>query len=375
MTHLRTAAAGLALLALCWLPASAWTEQETASESVHVFHYTWYRNPATDGSWAHWDHPVMLRGGGTGKGHRPPDEIGANFYPAAGLYRSMAPEDALRQMQDIRRAGAGVAAVTWWGIKDSSDASLEVALDAAQRAGVKICVHLEPFPGRNAQTTRAALAYLADTYGAHPALYRREGRPMVYLYDSYLTPPEEWAAVFAPDGADTVRGTALDCWAVGLWVKKDDGPKLKAAGFDGFYTYFATDGFTYGSTPKNWPAMNAFARRHKMLFIPSVGPGYKDERIRPWNAENTRGREDGAYYDRMFSAALALNPEIVSVTSYNEWHEGTQIEPAVPKAVEGVPYEDYGALPPEGYLDRTRHWAEKMGKTPCPVLSCVNGAN
>jgi len=38
------------------------------SDAVHVFHYTWYRNPATDGSWAHWDHPVMLRGGGGQRG-------------------------------------------------------------------------------------------------------------------------------------------------------------------------------------------------------------------------------------------------------------------------------------------------------------------
>lgn len=40
-----------------------------------------------------------------------------------------------------------------------------------------------------------------------------------------------------------------------------------------------------------------------MIFIPSVGPGYDDRRIRPWNVENTRNREDGKYYQKMFEMA------------------------------------------------------------------------
>jgi hypothetical protein len=51
------------------------------------------------------------------------------------------------------------------------------------------------------------------------------------------------------------------------------------------------------------------------------------------NAANTRSRENGAYYDRMFAVALAADVSTVFVTSYNEWGEGTQIEPAVPHTV------------------------------------------
>jgi len=59
------------------------------------------------------------------------------------------------------------------------------------------------------------------------------------------------------------RGEWRDSTA-GLW---------KQAGFDGAYTYFAADGFTYGATAANWPRMAAFCRRHGLLFVPSVGPG------------------------------------------------------------------------------------------------------
>ena len=66
-------------------------------------------------------------------------------------------------------------------------------------------------------------------------------------------------------------------------------------------------------------ACHSWAQRHGKLFIPSVGPGYADARIRPWNVAATRVREGGARYRRWFEAALAAGPAAVSITSYNEW--------------------------------------------------------
>ena len=54
-----------------------------------------------------------------------------------------------------------------------------------------------------------------------------------------------------------------------------------------------------------------------------------------------RDRENGAYYDRMFGAALGSGADVVFVTSYNEWGEGTQIEPAVPHTVRQNPIVSY----------------------------------
>ena len=51
----------------------------------------------------------------------------------------------------------------------------------------------------------------------------------------------------------------------------------------------------------------------------------------------------------MWKEAINIHSEIVSVTSFNEWHEGSQIESAVKK--EG--YEDYGN-DPDFYLKLTR---------------------
>ncbi len=333
-----------------------------ATPEGHVFYYGWYGNPETDGSWRAWNHRVFLRDG-HGDAYTPPEDIGANFYPADGLYSGNSRDDMARQMGQIKQAGCNVIAATWWGVNDFTDASLEVLFDVAAEYEMRVCFHVEPFPGRNAATVREALMYLLDKYGDHPALYRcaaRGDRPLIYLYDSYLSPASDWATIFQPDGANSIRSTDYDVVAIGLWVKKNEEAFMLEGGFDGFYTYFATDGFTYGSTPANWPRLAQWAQEQGLLFIPSVGPGYIDTRIRPWNDENTRARENGAYYDRMFKAALDLNVLIISITSFNEWHEGTQIEPAMPKEIPGYVYEDYGDRAPNYYLERTRYWLTRQ---------------
>ena len=65
-----------------------------------------------------------------------------------------------------------------------------------------------------------------------------------------------------------------------------------------------------------------------MLSSLSVGPGYDDTAIRPWNHHNAKHRDNGRYYEAMWEEALHARPSFVSITSYNEWGEGTQIEPA-----------------------------------------------
>ncbi len=342
--------------------SAPWCEGETLSQEpsakdrpcmdAHVFYYPWYANPKTDKSWAHWNEG----------GHKPPEDIGANFYPKLGLYSSNNREDVAAQMRQIRDARVGVVCTSWWGKGSFTDRAVPLLLDVAAEHGLKVCFHLEPFTGRKnlkAVSYRDAVVTIVERYGEHPAFYRdakRGNKPIYYVYDSYLVPDDDWATVLAPDGKNTLRGTKYDGIFIGLWVKEGDGAKMLASRFDGFYTYFAVDGFVYGSTIANWKSMAAFARKHKLLFIPSVGPGYDDTRIRPWNKKNQRSREKGTYYDRMWKAALRVKPEIVSITSFNEWHEGTQIEPATPKKIPGYTYLDYAPRAAEYYLERTRHW-------------------
>jgi glycoprotein endo-alpha-1,2-mannosidase len=274
------------------------------------------------------------------------------------------PELLRTHMRQLREAGVGVICASWWGRDTFTDRALPGVFRAAEEAGLKVNFHLEPFPGRNAASTRAAIQYLVQRYGSSPACHRlpdHGNRPVFFVYDSYLTPAGEWATVLQPKGTNTLRGTAADAVVIGLWVKEREEKFMSDGGFDGFYTYFATDGSTYGSTTRNWPRLAEWARASGKLFVPCVAPGYVDTRIRPWKGVNTCDREAGAYYDRMWEAALAVSPALVGITSFNEWHEGTQIEPATPKQTAGFTYLDYGSLGAGYYLKRTAFWVGKLG--------------
>ena len=330
--------------------------------NTFCFYYNWYGNVENDGEEIHWTHPVMKSNpSDTAGGYLPGgDNISSNFFPQLGTYSCTNPGIISKHIQMLKQAKVGTIALTWWDIYDFGYQSVSLILDEAAKHEIKVCFHIEPFRGRNASTTRDNIVKIIDEYGDHPAFYRLNEKPVFFIYDSYLTDAQEWATLLQPEGEISIRNTSYDAVMIGLWVKEGEEPFFETSGFDGYYTYFTSTGFTYGSTPENWPYLEKWAADNNKIFIPCVGPGYIDTRIRPWNTSTTRDRENGDYYDRMFQEVKDCGASYVGITSFNEWHEGTQIEPAVPYESEAYKYLDYAPLPPNYYLTRTAYWIDRL---------------
>jgi glycoprotein endo-alpha-1,2-mannosidase len=326
---LRCATAALCATAAALVLAAGATAHPTAptgpasAGSVAIFFYPWYGTPARDGSWQHWN-----------QGSRqPPGTIASGWYPARGAYSSSDPAVLRAQMSEIAAAGVDTVIVSWWGPGSPEDARLPLVVAAARAAGLGVAAHVEPFGGRDPLTLAPALQRLA-AYGVHD----------FYVYDSVRSPDESWRELNAElEGVRLFANTGLP-------------GKALAGGFAGLYTYdvLLFDGSSF-------PRMCASARRHGLVCAPSVGPGYDarratgDRRVQP--------RLRGAIYDSMWRAAVRARADVVTITSYNEWHEGTQIEPAR----NGVPgYASYagawgavGRAAERAYLDSTARWAAR----------------
>ena len=333
MRRISTLFAALLLLAAT-LPGVAHAPA-ALSNRTHLFYYPWYGGSAT--GYRHWQQG----------GHTPPDDIGANFYPVLGPYDSGDFSGAVEQhMRWIEQSGAGVLVYSWWGQGSYEDGLAAAVLEAAARHGIEVAWHLEPYGGRTAASTVSDIDYLQSRYGSSPAYYREGGRGAFYVFESLRI--TDWTPL------DQVRSSAI--------VLAQTTDTSKVAHFGGMYTYDAIA----GATAPGWREAGAYCEANGLVWAPSVGPGYVDDRAVPGNTTPTLGRDNGATYDREWQNALSSSADWVSVTSFNEWHEGSVIEPAR-SSPPSPAYETFagaygtsGAASETAYLDRTRYWASQL---------------
>lgn len=292
--------------------------------TVAIFYYPWYGTPLHDGTWEHWNQ----------NGHTPPVDVYSRYFPASGPYSSGDPRTVDHQMAEIANAGINEVIVSWWGKGSVEDQRLPLVLAAIQKNHLVPAIHLEPYAGRTPATVTQDLAYLASW-----------GIRDVYVYHPLDFSASDWATVNAgkPAGMRVFAGTELVGFAA-------------AGGFNGFYTYDFVD---YGGAKFARLCDQAHARG--LLCMPSVGPGYNGSRAGELSI--SRARDDGATYDNLWRAAIRAKPDGITITSFNEWGEGTQIEPAAAKPG----YLSYngswgltGAAAQMAYLMRTAYWSARF---------------
>jgi hypothetical protein len=322
------------------------------SPLVGAFYYPWYFNKEVDGHWDHWGEGSL----------NPPHDIASDFYPVLGAYSVSDPAVLAQHFAWLRQAGVGVIISSWWGQYDPTDRALPLTLDIADHYGIKIAFHIEPYGGRTASSLAQDIHYIYNKYGDHPAFfwttetsrYSPDDRPkglffiwasVVPDFDSTGVSPEYWQETL--DNLHNENPGAIV-------LTDQNGPDWVLDGhFDGSYKYGVLDtdetGYQFGLDlpPGAW-------------FVPGINPGFSARRIgyEPWV---DTPRRNGVTYDdrwgRMF--ATGVEPAMVVITTFNEWHEGTQIEPAEAgvTSLKGYNYLDYEDLSPEGYLEMTREWA------------------
>ncbi len=325
------------------------------SMKVGAFYYPWYRNPERDTKWVHWNQIH----------HSPPLDIASDFYPVLGAYSSTDPEVVAQHFAWLREAGVGLVISSWWGPGSPSDQVVPLMLDIADHYGLKVTFVIDHYPGRTGFTFMTNIRYLTNTYGSHPAFYWT-------TQTSQHSPDENkkslifiWGTTNMEDGNPPVP---FDYWREALDTLHGEDPgsivitdeynsNYRAEShFDGSYNYGVLDSDQIGYTYANDLPPGAW-------YVPGINPGFSAKRLWYPSDVDTPRRDGQTYNDRWESMfAVGIEPQMVVITTFNEWHEGTQIEPAQSGVTtpSGYAYLDYQDLGSDGYLKMTREWVDRF---------------
>jgi hypothetical protein len=274
------------------------------------------------------------------------------------LYSTDSAADVARNLQEVRAAGIDAVIVSWQGSEVGGGWNLRrlrYVLDAAQQAGVRVTVHLETLAanrvGREGATPdpdvlTAWIVELVDTLATHPSWLKVDGRPVIFAYVWDFAGNPTW---------NTVRERLQAGGRTPLLMADSTNPASLLVA-DGLSTYsgtlFAPDVRTlmretvsatrlYHLLGANWGSPR--------IAVATVMPGYDETRIvgRPGR---TVPRENGAFYDRQWQAALSSGTDWVVISTWNEWAENTHVEAG----------QRFG----ETYVWRTRFWSAALKTAP-----------
>jgi hypothetical protein len=279
-------------------------------------HYMpWFESKPISGSWGwHWT-----------MNHFDPDQgqIASRFMPQIGPYDSNDPDALEYEVLEMKFAGLDGAIIDWYGKEDVYDYAtnhrntLQI-IRYLKKAGLKfaICFEDGTMPnlikfGKIAEASaleygRKLIQWVSRTWFSDKNYVRLQGKPVLLVFGPQYFKGEQWTTLLA-------------------------GVDAKAFGVNGKYD-FDTDGYAWPYPKEGNERMARFYRESSLIrgFIAGAYPRFEDI----YNEAGVReswGRipdDGGRTLERTLSMALKSRSPIIQIATWNDWGEGTQIEPS-----------------------------------------------
>jgi hypothetical protein len=225
--------------------------------------------------------------------------------------------------------------------------------DEAKGGAIKVAVSVKNYGGRTAATLSADVANYVSRFGAHPAALTHAGRAVVLVYD-------------AQDAAGLPRlwGGGPRPFLVGTGTEFKHFAELAEEGYGGLATYYVTRQSFWSRDEATWEGLSEFSEGRGVAFVPTVGPGHNDSLTNRWNPHGNKERAAGEFYGEKWANALRTTAAAVLINSFNNFLDGTQIEPSAP--LDDEHREEFrqfwGSDLPNFYLDLTLKFAQEFKK-------------
>ena len=290
--------------------------------------------------------------------------------PRLGWYSSADRDVAAQHVRWARAAGLDFLLVSWLTATGHEGRNLDTALlPAVDADGLRFAILYETplalgLPAGKPLDFAARLPdgavvgdrfvehmdLLADRYLAHRRYLTHRGKPVIVIYlvrDMVHAAPAlaRARARLAARGLDPYLIADVVYWApVDTWDWKLLVGQFQAV--TAYNMYYRPD--FLAAVEKQFVAADRAARDRGLRLIPNVMPGYDDTPLRGVDRVTINRRRGDFYRESWRVAERFVDREqpFLLVTSFNEWHEGTELEPST----------EFG----DAYLQQTRKLVDRL---------------
>jgi len=339
--------------------------EEEPAPTVGVYYYPWYGGNNFHGRKYLREHLVPAQ------------------TPVLGEYNDTNDEIIKQHLEWCKYAGINLWVSSWWGPGKMTDNTLKNnILKHPDLDEMKIALFYET-SGRmkdftDVSNVESDINYMTENYFNHPNYYKIDGRPVLFIYLTRVLSRNGVLENTLNIMRNAANNAGFEIYIIGDQAfGQPPSSSDQIALLDGITNYdvygssggkmYATQEKVdnYYSAQEGWRSM---AHSVNVSFIPNTAPGYNDKGVRdghkPLSRKLTEDAEFGSLFEAMVTKALTITDEetgnLFMITSWNEWHEDTQIEPVTEAPATnkdnsssgqdytaGIEYEGYGLR----YLD------------------------
>lgn len=273
-------------------------------------------------------------------------------FPQGGPYSSCDPEVIERQLDTAIEAGLDFLTVNWQitfaGLNSTEVEATRRLFEIIDRRSLPLSISLLlAFSTEDPKRFEEVQQGVQEEYFSHPAYHRVSGRPVLW----YFLTDAFFGCFF--QNRDALSGFDALRIATGGMNYGRSLPRGLRNFFDGWTLYSPLQ----VSRPSAWSAIWRSGYRELWetrdgLRVFTVCPGFDDTHLeslaRRAGEFRSVDRREGETYKEMqdFTLGLSPLPDLVMVTSFNEFHENTHIEPS----------ERHG----DAYIQATRAFKERL---------------